>query len=236
MAKTMNPTPATSFSINAVNSETELNTRAILIQNSAVDDKLDKIEKRLAQMSFEDKKSQSTTNISHIGRSTQNQHKTCFFCGKSGHIKRECFRFQASLANKSSNPHPNTGFRRGGPDNRGRSRLRVSFADDNNYQSHYSRGNYRGSQNNGYNRDRSLSFNRSRSRTPTSQYQRENSYDRSRSPRPDRSRSRDRSDSFNNQSRPSNYNHNTTGDRSMSANYSRDNSSDRSSNTFLSEN
>jgi hypothetical protein len=97
LAKPMNPAPASTFSVNALNSETELNTRAILIQNSAVDDKLAKIEKWLAQMSLGDKKSKSVSDLTYVGRRTQNQNKNCYFCGKSGHIKRECFRFQASI-------------------------------------------------------------------------------------------------------------------------------------------
>jgi hypothetical protein len=72
MAKTMTPAPPPAFSINAVNSETELNTHAILIQNSAVDDKLATIEKRLAQLSFQNNKSKSTPDLRTIGRQSFN--------------------------------------------------------------------------------------------------------------------------------------------------------------------
>jgi hypothetical protein len=149
MVKTMTPAPPSTFSINDVNSETELNTRAILIQNSAVDDKLATIEKRLAQMSFHNNNSKSTPDLRNIGRqSFNNQDKTCFFCGKTGHIKCTCFCFQETLSARPTNSRPNTGFRRGSQEHHGRSRLRVSFADDNNRpnftQNNYSRGNYNG--------------------------------------------------------------------------------------------
>jgi hypothetical protein len=174
VAKTMNLIAASTFSVNALNSETELKTCPILIQNSAVDDKLAKIKKRLAQMSMKDNKSKSVPDLTNVGRRPQNQSKNCFFCGISGHIKRECFRFQEVMSNKSSNSRQNTGFRRGGQHHRGRSRLRVSFADDNNRPNHnrsnYSRGNYNSYHNTSNNRDRNQSFDRSRSRTQNSSF------------------------------------------------------------------
>jgi hypothetical protein len=99
----MNPAPASTFSVNALNSETELNTRAILIQNSAVDDKLDKIEKRLAQIALTDNKSKSVSNLVNVGHQSQRRISNCFFCGKAGHLKRDCFRFQEMMSSKSNN-------------------------------------------------------------------------------------------------------------------------------------
>jgi hypothetical protein len=158
MAKTMTPTPPPTFSVNSVNSETKLNTRAILIQNSVVDDKLATIEKRLAQLSFKDNKSKSASDLRNIGhRSLNYQDKTCFHCGKTGHIRRTCFHFQQTLASNPSNLRSNTSFRRGGQEHRGRSRLRVSFADDinrPNYTSNTpSRGSYTGNRNSNNGRD-----------------------------------------------------------------------------------
>jgi hypothetical protein len=110
MAKSMNPTPASTFSVNAMNSETELNTHAILIQNSAVDDKLEKIEKRLAQIALTDNKPKSISNLVNVGRQPQKRISNCFFCGKAGHLKRDCFHFQEMMNSKSNNPRQNTGF------------------------------------------------------------------------------------------------------------------------------
>jgi hypothetical protein len=112
MAKTMNPAPASSFSVNARNSETDLTTRTILIQNSAVDDKLDKIEKRLAQMTITDNKSKSVPNLTNVGRPLPGSNIACFFCGKTGNLKRNCFRFCEMMNSKSTNSRQNTGFRR----------------------------------------------------------------------------------------------------------------------------
>jgi hypothetical protein len=231
MAKTINPAPASSFLVNAMNSETDLTTRAILIQNSAVDDKLDKIEKRLAQMTITDKKSQSVPNLTNVGRPSPGSNVVCFFCGKTGHLKRNCFRFCEMMNSKSNNSHQNTGFNRN-QDNRGRSRLRVSFADDN--PTNYSQGNYNGYRSNNHNRDRdrSGSFDRSRSRTLTFS-KRDHSYDRSHPSRSDRGRSHDRSGSFD---RNSSYRPNTSRDRSTDSTYSRGNSLDRPYNASQPEN
>jgi hypothetical protein len=240
MAKTMNPTPASSFSVNAMNSETELNTRAILIQNSAVDDKLEKIKKRLAQIALKNNKSKSVSNLVSMGRQPQNRVLNCFFCGKAGHVIRDCLRFQEMINSKfNNNSRPNTSFRRN-QENRGRSHLRVSFADDNNRpnfnQNDYSQGNYNGYRPNSYNRDRSQSFDRSRSRTPNSSVNRNHSNDRSRLSRSDYNRTRNRSGSFDSQTRNSNYQQSIAGDRSVDSNYSRNNSLDRSDNVFQPEN
>jgi hypothetical protein len=140
---------------------------------------------------------------------------------------------------KSHNYRQNTGFRRN-QENRGRSRLRVSFADDNNRpnfnQNDYSRGNYNGYRPNSHNRDRSQSFDRSRSRTPNSSFNRDHSNDCSRSSRSHHNRTQDRSGSFDSQSRNSNYRLSIARDRSVDSNYSRNNSLDMLDNAFQPEN
>jgi hypothetical protein len=57
----------------------------------------------------------------------------CFFCDKVGHIKRDCFKFQATLNTNTqrygnrNNRSSNGNFH----DNRGRSKFRVTFTDEN---------------------------------------------------------------------------------------------------------
>jgi hypothetical protein len=234
MAKTMNPTPLSTLSTNAFNSEIEHNNHAFLFQNSAVDDKLAYTEQRLAQMSLKNNTSKSVSDLTDIvARRPLNQIKNCFFCGEIGHVKLECFRFQDTISHKSSHPSQDTGFRRRGYGQRCHSRLRVSFTDDNNRhnysQINYRRGDYGGYRNYSNSRDRSQSFNKFIYGTQNSSFNKNNSYDCSRSFRSDHDR-------IHSQHRTRNYRPRNTKKRFVDNNYSRNNSLDTSDNVLNPEN
>jgi hypothetical protein len=134
MSKSVCPTQQ-AFTVNAMYVDQNRTKPDVLLQNSIVDEKLQKIEKTLAQISLNMTVNKQPKSILQ-NNSSQNTRKAplrCFFCDKVGHMKHDCFRFLATLNNGTQRygNRNNRSTSANHNDNRGRNRFRVTFTDKN---------------------------------------------------------------------------------------------------------